>query len=71
MKQDNKRFLYTFCMVLLWSVGFSVAIHSLVTGVCLGVAMGAVFGLYGSEGETEKKPKEPAEEETTQDEAGD
>ena len=68
----NRKFLYTLVMVLLWSVVFGVAMHSLVMGVCLGVAMGAVFGLYGSEDKEKKKQKEEPQEngEAAQDDSG-
>ena len=66
-QDKNRKVLYTLVMVLLWSVVFGVAMHSLVMGVCLGVAMGSVFGLY----DWNKEKKEQKEnEETTQDEAG-
>ena len=63
----NRRTLYTLVMVLLWSIVFGVAMHSLVMGVCLGVAMGSVFGLYDW---NKEKKEQKEEEETTQDEAG-
>ena len=68
----NKRTLYMLGMVLLWTVVFSFAMHSLVMGLCLGVAMGAVFGLYDDGKPKEgQKDAENAEDEATQDETGD
>ena len=66
-QDKNRKVLYTLVMVLLWSIVFGVAMHSLVMGVCLGVAMGSVFGLYDW---NKEKKEQKEEEEAAQDDAG-
>ena len=35
-------------MALLWGMVFSQAMHSMTLGVCMGLLMGSVFGLFDS-----------------------
>lgn len=35
-------------MALLWGMVFSQAMHSITLGVCMGLLMGSVFGLFDS-----------------------
>ncbi len=41
-------------MTLMWGTVFTQAMHSLTLGVCMGLLMGIVFGLFDS-GRGEKK----------------
>jgi hypothetical protein len=35
-------------MTVLMSIAFSISLHNIGTGVCLGICMGTAFGLFGS-----------------------
>ncbi len=41
--------LFPISMTVLWGIVFTTAMHSLTLGICMGLMMGVVFGLFDSD----------------------
>ena len=48
-KNRNSNKVFPVSMAVLWSIVFANAMHSWVLGICIGVLMGLVFGMFDSE----------------------
>ncbi len=44
----NKKKMFPVSMTVLWSIVYANAMHSRTIGICLGIMMGIVFGLFDS-----------------------
>ncbi len=44
-----KKIVFPVSMAVLWGIVFTNALHSLSLGICLGILMGSVFGLFDSD----------------------
>ena len=44
----NEKWVLAACLTVMFRISFGIALHSW-AGVCVGICMGAAFGLYGSE----------------------
>lgn len=44
----RERWVLTACTTVLMSIAFGISLHSIGTGICLGVCTGVAFGLFGS-----------------------
>ena len=41
--------VFPISMTVLWTITFGAAMHNWTLGICMGLGMGAVFGLFDSE----------------------
>ena len=41
--------IFPISMMIMWGTVFYTATHNLSLGMCIGVAMGAAFGMFGSD----------------------
>ena len=46
--ERRERWVLTACTTVLMSIAFGISLHSIGTGICIGLCMGMACGLFGS-----------------------
>ncbi len=49
-----KKKVFPISMTVLWGIVFTTAMHSLTLGICMGLMMGIVFGLFDSDNKKDR-----------------
>ena len=50
-----KRLLFPVSMTVLWGIVFAMCMHDTVVGICRGILMGTVFGLFDKDNDYEQE----------------
>ncbi|MCR5090920.1 MAG: hypothetical protein K6C08_15585 [Oscillospiraceae bacterium] len=45
-------------MAVLWGIVFTSAMHSLISGICMGLMMGISFGRFDSDKKNDQEPEQ-------------